>query len=65
MMLHYVGLVTAYLGLSIIWYRLTWVTFEGTLADKSLQAALMALPVMKLFQVANYTQFTAECPWQN
>ena len=65
MSVHYMSLSLIYLGICTLWWYLTWIYYAGSQVDKSLQAALLAIPVLKLFQVVNYASFTASCPWQN
>lgn len=49
MMTHYIALSFIYLGICAFWQYLTWTYYSGTQVDKSLQAALLAIPLLKLF----------------
>lgn len=66
---YYGAISLVYLAICGVWGYLTWfkhgVGGTGTNETAALQKSLLAIPVLKLAQVAIYTAYTGSCPWSN
>jgi len=63
---YYAAISLVYLILCGVWTYLTWFQYAGgTNETLALQKSLLAIPLLKLFQVAIYTAYTGSCPWTN